>query len=117
MMKTEWTENGQKTVKPTGGMTMSMQALNQLVARSIIDPTVVHAFRAGRIGEVLTELEFSPDMRNQLEGIESNSWAEFAVLSYRAVKAAEVVAPRIQLPSTAEGLFPTAAKSDQEQAA
>lgn len=97
---------------------MSMQALNQLVARSIIDPTVVQAFRAGRIGEVLHELEFSADLRHQLEGIESDSWAEFAVLSYRHVKAAEVVAPRIDLPSTAEGLFPSAADdADQEQVA
>ncbi len=96
---------------------MSMQALNQLVARSIIDPTVVQAFRAGRIGEVLQELEFTPDLRTQLEGIESDSWAEFAVLSYRFVKAAEVTAPRIELPSPTEGLFPTAAESDQEQVA
>ena len=97
---------------------MSMQALNQLVARSITDPTVVQSFRAGRIGEVLHELEFSPDLRTQLQGIESDSWAEFAVLSYRAVKAAETVEPRIQLPSPAEGLFPTAASdSDQEQVA
>jgi len=35
---------------------MSMQALNQLVARSIVDPTVVQAFRSGRIGDVLDEL-------------------------------------------------------------
>lgn len=96
---------------------MSMQALNQLVARSIIDPTVVQAFRAGRIGEVLQELEFSTDLRTQLAGIESDSWAEFAVLSYRYVKAAETKAPRIQLPSTAEGLFPNAEQSDQEQVA
>lgn len=96
---------------------MSMQALNQLVARSITDPKVVQSFRAGRIGEVLHELDFSPDLRTQLEGIESDSWAEFAVLSYRTVKAAEVVEPRIQLPSPAEGLFPDAAESDQEQVA
>ena len=97
---------------------MSMQALNQLVARSIVDPTVVQAFRSGRIGDVLDELEFTTDLRAQLEGIESDSWAEFAVLSYRYVKAAEIVAPRIQLPSPAEGLFPDElTQSDQEQVA
>ena len=96
---------------------MSMQALNQLVARSIIDPTVVQAFRAGRISDVLGELDFTPDVRAQLEGIESASWAEFAVLSYRYVKAAEAPEPRITLPSPIEGLFPTAAQSDQEQVA
>ncbi len=97
---------------------MSMQALNQLVARSIIDPIVVQAFRSGRIGDVLDELEFTPDLRAQLEGIESDSWAEFAVISYRYVKAAEMPAPRIDLPSPVEGLFPTErTQSDQGQVA
>lgn len=96
---------------------MSMQALNQLVARSIIDPTVVQAFRAGQIGEVLHELDFAADMRSKLEQIEADSWAEFAVLSYRTVKAAEVKAPRIVMPSTAEGLYDDTARTDQEQVA
>jgi len=97
---------------------MSMQALNQLVARSIVDPTVVQAFRSGRIGDVLDELEFTPDMRAQIDGIESDSWAEFAVISYRCVKAAEMPAPRIELPSPAEGLFPDVqSQADQEQVA
>jgi hypothetical protein len=96
---------------------MSMQALNQLVARSITDPTVVQAFRAGRISDVLEGFHFTADLRAQLDGIESDSWAEFAVLSYRYVKAAEMPAPRIELPSPVEGLFPTDAQSDQEQVA
>ena len=97
---------------------MSMQALNQLVARSIVDPTVVQSFRSGQIGNVLDELEFTPDIRAQLEGIESDSWAEFAVISYRFVKAAEMPAPRIELPSPAEGLFPEKpSQADQEQVA
>ena len=97
---------------------MSMQALNQLVARSIVDPTVVQSFRSGQIGNVLDELEFTPDLRAQLEGIESDSWAEFAVISYRYVNAAEMRAPRIELPSPAEGLFPgRQSQADQEQVA
>ena len=97
---------------------MSMQALNQLVARSIVDPTVVQAFRTGQIGDVLDELEFTPDLRAQLEGIESDSWAEFAVMSYRFVKAAAMPAPRIELPSPVEGLFPEErSQSDHEQVA
>ena len=97
---------------------MSMQALNQLVARSIVDPIVVQAFRSGRIGDVLDELEFTSDLRAQLEGIESDSWAEFAVISYRYVKAAEMLAPRIELPSPLEGLFPEQrSQADQEQVA
>jgi hypothetical protein len=102
----------------TGEMTMSMQALNQLVARSIVDPTVVRSFRSGQIGDVLDELEFTPDLRAQLEGIESDSWAEFAVISYRFVKAAEMPTPRIELPSPLEGLFPDErSQADQEQVA
>ena len=96
---------------------MSMKSLNQLVARSITDPTVVQAFRAGQINEVLEEFEFTTDLRAQLEGIESDTWAEFAVLSYRFVKAAETVAPRIDMPSPVEGLFDADAQSDQEQVA
>ena len=97
---------------------MSMQALNQLVARSIVDPTVVQSFRSGQIGNVLDELEFTPDLRAQLEGIESDSWAEFAVISYRFVKAVEMLAPRIELPSPAEGLFPDErSQASQEQVA
>ena len=97
---------------------MSMQALNQLVARSIVDPTIVRSFRSGKIGDVLDELEFTPDLRAQLEGIESDSWAEFAVISYRFVKAAEMTAPRIELPSPAEGLYPDErSQADQEQVA
>ena len=102
----------------TGGNTMSMQALNQLVARSIVDPTVVQSFRSGKIGNVLDELEFTPDLRAQLEGIESDSWAEFAVISYRFVKAAQMPAPRIELPSPVEGLFlDEQSQADQEQVA
>ena len=96
---------------------MSMKALNQLVARSIIDPTVVQAYRAGRIGDVLAELEFTADLRGQLETIESDSWAEFAVLSYRFVKAAEKPVARIELPSPLTGLMDDQAQSGQEQVA
>ena len=97
---------------------MSMQALNQLVARSIVDPTIVQSFRSGQIGSVLDELEFTPDLRAQLEGIESDSWAEFAVISYRFVKAAEMPAPRIELPSPAEGLYADRqSQANQEQVA
>ena len=96
---------------------MSMQTLNQLVSRSIIDPGVVQAFRAGRIGAVLDELGLTPDLRAQLAGIESDTWAEFAVISYRYVKAAEAQAPRLQFPSPVEGLLPAAAQADQEQVA
>ena len=96
---------------------MSMQSLNQLVARSIIDPGVVQAFRAGRIGDVLTEVGFTPDLQAQLTGIECDSWAEFAVISYRHVRAAEALAPRLQFPSPLEGLLSAESQAGQEQVA
>jgi hypothetical protein len=73
-----------------------MLALNQLVARSIVDPAIVQSFSTGRIADVLTDLEFSTELRTQL--------------SYRTVKAAEPVRTQIELPSPAEGLL-----SDEDQ--
>jgi hypothetical protein len=52
-----------------------------------------------------------------LEGIESASWAEFAVLSYRYVKAAEKPVARIQLPSPLTGLIDDQAQASEEQVA
>ena len=84
---------------------MSMQALNRLVARSIVDPSVLQAFGAGQIGQVLGELDFSPELRRTLAGLESGSWTEFAIQAYRVVKAAEKPPVRIELPSPLEGLM------------
>jgi len=84
---------------------MSMQALNRLVARSIVDPSVLQAFGSGQIGQVLGELDFSPEMRRTLTGLESGSWTEFAIQAYRVVKAAEKPPVRIELPSPLEGLM------------
>ncbi len=95
---------------------MSMQALNRLVARSIIDPTVLQAFGAGRIGDVLGELSFSPGLRRSLAGLQAESWADFAVMAYRMVQAAEEPVIRIQLPSPVEGLLHEG-RTDQEQVA
>jgi hypothetical protein len=83
---------------------MSMLALNQLVARSIVDPAVVQSFNAGRIEEILTELEFAPEIRTQLSSLSAETWTEYAVLAYRTVKAAEPVKTQIELPSPADGL-------------
>lgn len=84
---------------------MSMQALNRLVARSIVDPSVLEAFGAGRIADVISELDFSPEMRHAMVGVDSGSWTDFAVQAYRLVKAAEKPAVRIELPSPVEGLI------------
>jgi len=95
---------------------MSMKALNQLVARSIIDPSVVNAFSYGDIGAVLSDLDFSSDMRVRLEHLEAGSWAEFATLAYRLVKAAEETVRHVQLPSPLEGLLPGDVRADEQVA-
>jgi hypothetical protein len=84
---------------------MSMQALNQLVARSIIDPSVVHSFAAGSISEILCELDFTSELQEKLAKLKADTWAEFAVLAYRIVKTTEKKAAPIELPSPAEGLI------------
>ena len=83
---------------------MSMQALNHLVARSIVDPSVVSAFGAGDLDPILCDLGFSGELRTSLSGLKASSWAEFAVLAYRAVQTAEAPVSRFQLPSPLEGL-------------
>ena len=96
---------------------MSMQALNQLVARSIVDPAIVQSFGAGTIDDVLAELDFSAEMRRSLAGLHASSFSEFAVLAYRHVKAAEEIVPRVQLPSPLEGLLPDRSQAGREQVA
>lgn len=96
---------------------MSMQALNQLVARSIVDPGVVQAFSSGKIGDVLADLDFSPEMRGRLVDLSASTWAEFAIMAYRLVRATAQPATRIQLPSPAEGLVPSEAKASKRQVA
>ena len=96
---------------------MSMQALNQLVARSIVDPNIVKSFSAGHMDDVLSDLEFAPDLRMRLGELEAGSWTEFAMLAYRVVKATEEPVRRIELPSPAEGLRDDQERTGKEQVA
>jgi len=95
---------------------MSMKALNQLVARSIVDPSIVNAFSHGDIGMVMTEMDFSADVISSLEQLKANSWAEFATLAYRIVKAKEESVRHVHLPSPLEGLLPGDARADEQVA-
>jgi hypothetical protein len=96
---------------------MSMQALNQLVARSIIDPSIVQNFAEGSISEVLRELDFTSELRERLAKLSADTWAEFAVLAYRIVKSVEQVPSPIELPSPAEGLVTEESQIGKEQVA
>ena len=95
---------------------MSMKALNQLVARSIVDPSILNAFSHGEIGTVMSEMDFTADVRSSLEQLEANSWAEFATLAYRLVKAKEDAVRHVHLPSPLEGLLPGDARADEQVA-
>ncbi len=96
---------------------MSMQSLNQLVARSIIDPGIVQAFSSGNRSAILSEMEFSPELRSDLNCIEASSFVEFAIKAYRVVKASEVKPLQIELPSPIAGLVPDQDCAEGEQAA
>ena len=96
---------------------MSMQALNQLVARSIIDPAILKMYESDQIEGVLAELHFSPTLRKRLSSLEAENFAEFSLLAYRVVKASEESARRVELPSPAEGVLHARDNSDREQVA
>lgn len=84
---------------------MSMQSLNRLVARSIIDPGIVQAFTSGNISELLDEMEFSPELHSDLGQLEASSFVEFAIKAYRIVKTSEMKRLPIDLPSPVAGLI------------
>jgi hypothetical protein len=96
---------------------MNMQALNQLVARSITDPAIVQGYTNGSVDEVIAEFDFSPELRIRLKELEAGSWAEFAMLAYRVVKASDEPVRRIELPSPLEGLVDSEDAKGREQVA
>lgn len=97
---------------------MSMKALNKLVARSIVDPTVVHAFSDGDFTSVLEDYDFSVELKNRLSSIKCDNFAEFSIVAYRTVKAVEQAQkPRFDLPSPLEGLVDERKRDSGEQVA
>jgi hypothetical protein len=96
---------------------MNLRSLNQLVARSIIDPGVVQAFSSGNMTEILSEMEFTPELRSDLGQLQASSFVEFAIKAYRIVKASECKALEIDLPSPVAGLIPEQDCIEGDQAA
>ncbi|MGA9533228.1 MAG: hypothetical protein WBR18_10975 [Anaerolineales bacterium] len=97
---------------------MSMQALNKLVARSIIDPSVMQSFTDGSFAMVLEDFDFSAELKTRLTSIDAPTFAEFSILAYRTVKAVEEAqTPRIELPSPLEGLLDDRDQASGEQVA
>lgn len=97
---------------------MSMQALNKLVARSIVDPTVVKSFSDGGFNSILDNYDFSAEVKNRLSSVKCTNFAEFSIVAYRTVKAfEEAQQPRIDLPSPLEGLMDKRDRDSGEQVA
>lgn len=96
---------------------MTMQALNHLVARSIIDPSIVEMFSDGQLTEAMEGLDFTVATRTYLSELEVESWADFAIQAYRYVKESEEKLPLIELPSPLEGIVESDAARGDEQVA
>ena len=96
---------------------MSLKALNQLLGRSTIDPSVIEAYEEGRIDDLLTEYDFSPEIRRELRLAETDNFNQFAELAYQVVEAFTEASFRMQIPSPTEGLQPEELQADEEQVA
>jgi hypothetical protein len=83
---------------------MSMKALNHLLGRSAIDPSVKQAFEEGRILGLLTEYEFAPALWEELSSLEADDFPEYAMLAYRAVRDFERSQEQDGVPSPLAGL-------------
>ena len=96
---------------------MSLEALNQLLGRSTIDPSVIEAYEEGRIDDLLAEYDFSPEIRHELRLAETDNFNQFATLAYQVVEAFTNAKYRMRIPSPTEGLQPEKFKADEEQIA
>ena len=96
---------------------MSMQSLDQLIARSIVDPTIVQKFMSGQVDEMLGEMDFQPELTSHLCSLKADTFAEFAILAFRVVSASEVTTQRIELPSPMDGLVSDSKDSGKEHVA
>ena len=83
---------------------MSMKALNHLLGRSAIDPTIKEAFEEGRILELLAEYEFAPALWAELTALRAEDFADYAALAYRIVHDFEAAQESLRVPSPLMGL-------------
>ena len=96
---------------------MSLEALNQLLGRSTIDPSVIEAYEEGRIDDLLAEYDFSSEIRRELRLAETDDFNQFAELAYQVVEAFAEARYRMQIPSPTEGLHLEKLQADEEQVA
>ena len=96
---------------------MSLKALNQLLGRSTIDPSVLEAYEEGRINDLIAEYDFSPEIQRELRLAETDNFNQFAEFAYQVVEALTETRYRMQIPSPTEGLQPEKFQVDEEQVA
>ena len=96
---------------------MTMKALNKLLGRSTIDPTIHEAFEEGRIVDLLGEYDFAPEVLRQLRTVEAKDFNEFAELAFHIVEMLIVDDQQIRIPDPMEGLRPEQSQAKEEQAA
>jgi len=96
---------------------MSMQALNLLLGRSTIDPSIEQAFVEGRIGDLLAAYGFAPELRAALGELKAETFREFASLAYQAVSGIVGAGAQDGVPSPLEGLiYGQLARADEQAA-
>ena len=96
---------------------MTMKALNKLLGRSTIDPTVHEAFDQGRIVDLLDEYGFAPEAIKQLRSVEAKDFDEFAELAFHIVQMSIVDDQQLRIPDPLQGLRPEQHRAKEEQAA
>jgi hypothetical protein len=96
---------------------MTMKALDKLLGRSTIDPTVHEAFEQGRIINLLNEYDFAPEVLKELQSVEAKDFNEFAELAFYIVERLTEDDQQIRIPDPMEGLRPEHCQTKEEQAA
>jgi hypothetical protein len=96
---------------------MSMKALDKLLGRSTIDPSILEAFEEGRIVDLMGEFDFAPEVLHQLRGLEARDFKQFAELAYQVVERVAEVDHQVQIPDPLRGLRPELIPHEEEQVA
>jgi hypothetical protein len=94
-----------------------MKALNKLLGRSTIDPTVSEAFEEGRMIDLLEEYGFSSEVIEQLRSVEAVDFNQFAELAFDVVERLSEDDQQVRIPNPMEGLQPGHSQAKEEQAA
>jgi hypothetical protein len=96
---------------------MTMKALDKLLGRSTIDPTIHQAFEEGRLVDLLNEYGFAPEAIKQLRSVEAKDFDEFAEIAFHIVERSTEDDQKIRIPDPMEGLRPEKHLAKEEQAA